>query len=81
MRSDLLALTVGPANCEAVTGLPWRHVRDHAEELGLEFVSVGAKRVLLADRLLAALEKRTTTPTVPEDDELERARREIAEAH
>lgn len=47
---------LGPRNCEAATGLPWRHVRDHARALGVRLVRVGRKLAVPADEFLAALE-------------------------
>ena len=47
-------LAVGPGNCVAVTGLPWRHVRDHYRALA---VRVGRKLVIPSTPLLAALER------------------------
>lgn len=79
--SALRPVTIGPANCEAVTGMSWRHVRDHADELGLEFIEVGAKRVILADRFLAALQRRAAMEELPpERDELAEMRERIARA-
>jgi len=46
-------LYIGPANCEAVVGLPWRRVRDHARELGLPLVQLGKTRLVPADALAA----------------------------
>jgi hypothetical protein len=81
---DLSAATrpvcIGPANCEAVTGMPWRHVRDHAAGLGLRLVEVGSKRVILAEELLAALRGNAPSPADVADLDLERARREIGRA-
>lgn len=48
------ALFVGPANCVQLTGLPWRHVRDHYRHLA---ISVGRKLVLPADALLGAIKQ------------------------
>lgn len=78
MSDRPLPLLVGPANCEAMTGMPWRHIRDHAEELGLTFVSVGNKRAIVAADLLVALAGRASREAAPaEVDELEAMRRRL----
>ena len=56
--TDVRPLSVGPLNAESMTGLPWRWIRDHAEELGVEVIRVDGKFLILAATLLAALEKR-----------------------
>jgi hypothetical protein len=61
-------LLLGPKNCEQMTGLPWRHVRDHARELGVEPVRVGRKLVVPAARFLEALESSNATSTLHSDD-------------
>ncbi len=53
----MLPLTVGPRNCEAATGVPWRWLREHAAELGVAIVRVDGKSVIVASELLAALER------------------------
>jgi hypothetical protein len=74
------AICIGPANCEATTGMPWRFVRDHAPELGVEFIAIGGKRVILASALLAALERRGNAAPADDVDELAEMRARIARA-
>lgn len=49
-------LLIGPRNCEAICGLPWRHVRDNARSLGVPVVIIGRKAAVPAAAFLAALE-------------------------
>jgi len=61
------AIYLGPLNAEAVTGLPWRRVRDHARELGVPMVRLGKALLVPADALVAALGERMAhadSPTV-----------------
>jgi hypothetical protein len=50
-------LLIGPRNCEQLTGLSWRYLRDHARELGIEPVHIGRKLVVPAAAFLKALER------------------------
>jgi len=59
------ALFVGPLNSQAVMGLPWRRVRDHARELGIPLVPFGKALLVPASALLEALRARqAATPPV-----------------
>ena len=51
------ALLLGPRNCEAVCGLPWRHVRDNARLMGVPVLLIGRKAVVPAAAFLAAIER------------------------
>lgn len=64
-------LTIGPANAEAATGVSWRWIRDHASQLGVEIVKIDGKSVILADRLLAALERRAQPVPADADHDTE----------
>lgn len=57
---------LGPRNCEAATGLPWRHVRDHARALGVRLVRVGRKLAVPCDEFLRALEAANDQSNGPE---------------
>ncbi len=48
-------LTIGPANCEAMLGVNWRWLRDHAEELGLTMLRVAGKPFVEASAALEAI--------------------------
>lgn len=53
-------ITIGTRNCEQMTGVSWRWVRDHAAELGVPVWRVGGQRgksMIPAAQLLAALER------------------------
>lgn len=63
---DAVPLLVGPANCEAVLGVPWRRARDLAIALGVRRVKLGRALVLPAAELLAALERPRPEPS-PDD--------------
>jgi hypothetical protein len=52
-----LPILIGPKNAEAVTGTPWRHVRDHAALMGVRLLRIGRKYVVRADEYLAALDR------------------------
>ena len=77
-------LLIGPRNCEPMTGLTWRYVVDHAEKWGVRPISVGGKRVIVAERLLAALEAKdlsTSSPSGTGDvDELDGMRERLRAA-
>jgi len=62
----VLPVVIGPGNALAATGWPWRHVRDHAEALGVPFVGAGRKRGVRADLFLAALERQGAQPATPD---------------
>ena len=55
------AVLLGPRNCEAVCGLPWRHVRENARALGVPVLLVGRKAAVPAAAFLAALERKNAT--------------------
>jgi hypothetical protein len=58
---------LGPRNSEAVMGLPWRRVRDHARELGVPVVRVGKALLVPLDALVDALRGRTqASPSAPD---------------
>lgn len=83
MRSvptEIRPIAIGPKNAEAMCGHSWRWLRDHAAELGVEIIAIDGKRCILADRLLAALEKRAAPPVVEPVDELEQMRERIRRA-
>jgi hypothetical protein len=61
------AIYLGPHNAEAVIGLPWRRVRDHARELGVPMVRVGKALLVPADLFAAAAQARGTTAPAPAD--------------
>jgi hypothetical protein len=52
-----LPLLIGPRNCEAVCGLPWRHVRENARSLGVPVLLIGRKAAVPAAAFLAAAER------------------------
>lgn len=85
MIPEARPLTIGPKNAEAMIGHSWRWLRDHAEELGVRLVQIDGKRVVMADELLAALE-RFASPAAPPaepleaEDEIAAMRRRIARA-
>lgn len=54
MVNQVLLITA--ANCEAVTGLRWRVVRNHAKQLGVPVYSVGKKLAIPVEKLMAALD-------------------------
>lgn len=53
----MMPLYVGPANCVALTGEPWRRVRDRAVELGVRRVRAGRGFLIPATEYVAALER------------------------
>ena len=58
--SDPRPIAIGPKNCEALCGVPWRWLRDHTAELGIELVQIDGKRVALAAHVEAALAARAS---------------------
>jgi hypothetical protein len=64
--SGILPIVIGPANCLAATGWPWRWIRDTAPRLGVPLLVVGRKQGVRADLLLAALERAGATATSAE---------------
>ena len=60
MTDRIAPLAIGPRNCEQMVGHPWRWLRDHADELGVEVIKIDGKSCILAAPLLAALEMRAT---------------------
>jgi hypothetical protein len=81
---EVRPILIGPKNAELMTGLSWRWWRDHAAELGLEIIRVDGKPTIIADRALAAIEKRSTHVERVEEqddvDELAAMRRRVARA-
>lgn len=75
-KADVRPLLLGPKNCEAATGLPWRWCRDTAQRLGVRLVTAGRKQAIPADQFLAALEAANeTSEPVAEVDAAEQVRR------
>lgn len=69
---------LGPKNCEAAVGAPWRWVRDQAAVLGVPLVGSGRKQFVRADLFLAALEAANETTEPPAElDAAEQVRRLI----
>lgn len=56
-----LPVLIGPKNAVAVTGFPWRWVRDQSAQLGVPSVGAGRKRAVRADLFVAALERAEVT--------------------
>jgi hypothetical protein len=48
-------ILISTGNSLAATGLPWRHLREHAAELGIEILKIGRKGAVRSADLLAAL--------------------------
>jgi hypothetical protein len=81
MRSDIRPVLIGPKNAEAMAGVSWRWIRDHAADLGVEVIHVGGKSFVGADALLDAVARRVTTKAVEtEVDDLAAFRARIAGA-
>lgn len=57
---------VGPANCVAVLGVPWRRARDAGRRAGLTPVRIGKAGCYRVAELLAALEA-DAAPDTTED--------------
>lgn len=61
MRSPGIAsvtpLAIGPANCEAMLGVSWRWLRDHAAELELTIMRVDGKSFVDAAAALDAIRR------------------------
>jgi hypothetical protein len=55
MSDEQHALIIGPKNCEAITGWPWRHVRDYARKLGLPVLTLGRKHGVEARVFMSAI--------------------------
>lgn len=55
-RSVVAALLLGPGNCEAALGVPWRRVRDDAIERGVRRVRVGHALLVPAAEYIASLQ-------------------------
>lgn len=51
------ATYLGPANATALTGLPWRRVRDIAIQLGVRRVRCGRAQLVPLDEFRRALER------------------------
>jgi len=81
-ETKVMPLCIGPRNAEAMIGHTWRWLRDHAAELGVDFITIDRKRVILAAPLLAALERRARpSETLSDgDDELAAMRERIRRA-
>lgn len=50
-------LAIGPVNCEAMLGVSWRWLRDHAPSLGLTIYRVGSKSFIDARAAYEAIRK------------------------
>jgi hypothetical protein len=74
-------LFIGPANAIAVTGCPWRWVRDRAVELGVPILGTKKKGVINAAAFVAALECGSAAPNhdleAPPSDAAEQLRRRL----
>lgn len=76
--ASVAPLTIGPANCEAVLGVSWRWLRDHAKGLELTILRVNGKPFVEAAAALEAIRRHGVKPqseeppqdTAPEADEL-----------
>ena len=55
--SPVVPIAIGPGNALAVTGWPWRHVRDYATALGVRFIGAGRKRAIPAAAFFEAIER------------------------
>ncbi|HEX4336921.1 MAG TPA: hypothetical protein VH062_13470 [Polyangiaceae bacterium] len=78
-------ILIGPGNSLQATGAGWHWWRRHAAEFGLQLITIGSKRFIRADAVLAVVEARAatraSTRTVdPELDELAEFRNRIARA-
>ncbi len=74
-------ICIGPRNAESMTGHSWRWLRDHARELGVDLIAIDGKRVLMADQLLEALQRRGVAAQEPNStDDLEAFRERIRRA-
>lgn len=58
-------LLIGPGNALAVTGIPWRRLRDNAASLGVATVRVGKATLVPAAAFMAALEAQCAKPADP----------------
>ena len=58
-------LFIGPGNALAVTGIPWRRVRDSAVALGVATVRVGKATLVPAAAFVGALEAQRAQPIKP----------------
>lgn len=67
--SAVRPILISAGNSLEMTGAPWHYWRRHAAEFGLEFVTLGSKRFIRADRLLAVLEARSSVVSPAEADE------------
>lgn len=64
MRCEVCPALIGPRNCEAFIGQPWRWVRDTARRLGVPVLTVGGKSFVRAPEMLAALEREAASQPV-----------------
>lgn len=63
MKADSVApLLIGPRNCEAAIGVPWRRVRECAARHGLRPVRIGVAHAFRATELIEALEADDVVP-------------------
>lgn len=69
-HAKAVPVLIGPKNCEAATGFPWRWVRDTSARLGVPFVGAGQKRAVRADLFVAALERSEPLPANDEQSDL-----------
>ncbi|HET9933762.1 MAG TPA: hypothetical protein VFQ35_23825 [Polyangiaceae bacterium] len=72
-RAEVAPVLLGPRNCEAACGMPWRHVRDTARALGVELVHVGRKLAVPAAAFLEALAKKPAALAEPANDPVDGA--------
>lgn len=61
-------LAIGPANCEAMLGVSWRWLRDHAAELGLTVLRVDGKPFVDAAAAIDAIRRHGKAPPPPADE-------------
>jgi len=61
-------LALGPANCAAIIGQPWRWTRDTARRLGVPVHRCAGKSWIEAETFLCALRAQSTEPKPPAND-------------
>jgi hypothetical protein len=66
----VLPVVLGPKNCEAAVGFPWRWVRDCSRALGVPLIGHGKKLGVRADLFVAALERAGMTSTPDGEPEM-----------
>jgi hypothetical protein len=62
-------LLLGPKNTEAMAGVSWRWLKDHAPALGLTILRVDSKPFVVADDALAAIRRHGVAEVPANDDE------------